>query len=56
MAKILLDSDVIIAWLRRYAPFVERIATLLEQHAELFWTPVSIAESFAGVREPASRR
>ena len=51
MAKVLLDSDVIIAWLRGHEPFIDRIPALLEQHSELFWTPVSVAEVFAGVRE-----
>ena len=42
---------MIIAWLRGYEPLVEQVAALLEQHSELFWTPVSIAEIFAGVRK-----
>ena len=42
---------MIIAWLRGYEPFVDRIPALLEQHTELFWTPVSVAEIFAGVRK-----
>lgn len=50
MAKVLLDSDVLIEWLRGHEPFVRRIRTLIETHAQLFWTPVSIAEVFAGVR------
>jgi predicted nucleic acid-binding protein len=50
MAKVLLDSDVIIEWLRGHQPFVEQIPKLLEEHSELFWTPVSVAEIFAGVR------
>ena len=51
MAKILLDSDVIIEWLRGHQPFVDRIPQLIEEHSELFWTPVSIAEVFAGIRK-----
>lgn len=51
MAKALLDSDVLIEWLRGHEPFVRRIQTLIETHAQLFWTPVSIAEIFAGVRK-----
>ena len=51
MAKILLDSDVLIEWLRGHEPFVQRIPTLVETHAQLFWTPVSIAEIFACVRK-----
>jgi len=51
LAKVLLDSDVLIEWLRGHEPVVQQIGTLIEEHAELFWTPVSIAEIFAGVRK-----
>ena len=51
MAKVLLDSDVLIEWLRGHEPVVQQIGTMIEEHAELFWTPVSIAEIFAGVRK-----
>ena len=51
MAKVLLDSDVLIEWLRGHEPVVQQIGTLIEEHAELFWSPVSIAEIFAGVRK-----
>jgi len=47
---VLLDSDVLIEWLRGQEPVVQQIGTLIEDHAELFWSPVSIAEIFAGVR------
>jgi predicted nucleic acid-binding protein len=50
LTKVLLDSDVLIEWLRAHEPFVQRILTLIEEHSELFWTPVSIAEIFAGAR------
>lgn len=50
MAEILLDSDVIIAWLRGYDPFAEEIPILLEKGEVLAWTPVSVAEIFAGAR------
>jgi predicted nucleic acid-binding protein len=50
MDKVLLDSDVIIEWLRGHEPFVSQIASLLEQRSQLFWTPVSVAEIYAGVR------
>ena len=56
MAKVLLDSDVIIEWLRGNKPFPEQISKLIEEHSELFWSPVSVAEIYAGVRkheEPA---
>jgi len=49
--KVLLDSDVIIEWLRGHAPFVAQISELLDSHSELYWTPVSIAEIYAGVRK-----
>lgn len=51
MAEILLDSDVIIAWLRGYDPFAELIPRLLEEGNVLAWTPVSVAEIFAGARK-----
>lgn len=51
MTRILLDSDIVIEWLRGHEPFVQRIQALIENHAQLFWTPVSIAEIFAGVRK-----
>lgn len=50
MAEILLDSDVIIAWLRGNDPFVERIPELLDRGEILVWTPISVAEIFAGLR------
>lgn len=51
MAKVLLDSDVIIEWLRGHEPFVQEIPKLIERHWELFWSPVSVAEIFAGTRK-----
>ena len=51
MAEILLDSDVIIAWLRGHTPFAELIPELLEKGHLFTWTPVSVAEIFAGVRK-----
>jgi predicted nucleic acid-binding protein len=51
VAEILLDSDVIIAWLRGNAPFVERIPELLDRGEILVWTPISVAEIFAGTRK-----
>ena len=51
MSEILLDSDVIIAWLRGYHPFSQRIPELLTEGTVLGWTPVSVAEIFAGVRK-----
>ena len=51
MDKVLLDSDVIIEWLRGHDPFVAQIASLLERKSELFWTPISVAEIYAGARK-----
>ena len=56
MAEILLDSDVIIAWLRGYEPFIQLIPVLLEKGEVLAWTPVSVAEVFAGVRKGEERQ
>ena len=50
MLKILLDSDVIIEWLRGHSPFTQQMVALIEAHADLCWTPVSIAEILAGSR------
>ena len=50
LADLLLDSDVIIAWLRGYAPFAELIPALVSKATTLAWTPVSVAEIYAGVR------
>ena len=51
VAEVLLDSDVIIEWLRGHEPFVQQVSTLLDEHAALFWTPVSVAEIYAGIRK-----
>ena len=51
MPEILLDSDVIIEWLRGHAPFTQQMVELIEAHADLCWTPVSIAEILAGSRK-----
>lgn len=56
MAKILLDSDVVIEWLRGHEPFVTKIAQLLAEHSQLFWTPVSVAEIYSGVRKGEEAR
>lgn len=50
MSEILLDSDVIIAWLRGYSPFAEEVPELISRGDVLSWTPVSVAEIYAGVR------
>jgi predicted nucleic acid-binding protein len=51
LADILLDSDVIIAWLRGYQPVAGIVIDLLEKGQSLLWTPISIAEIFAGARK-----
>lgn len=56
MAAILLDSDVIIAWLRGYAPYVKLMPDLLDGGNTLCWCPVSIAEIFAGARRSEERQ
>jgi predicted nucleic acid-binding protein len=50
LSEILLDSDVIIAWLRGYDPFAELIPELISKANLLAWTPISVAEIYAGVR------
>ncbi len=56
MADILLDSDVIIAWLRGYESVAGAVMNLLESGHNLLWTPVSIAEIFAGARKTERTR
>jgi predicted nucleic acid-binding protein len=56
LADILLDSDVIIEWLRGNQPVAGSLLTLLDNGHILLWTPVSIAEIFAGVRKGESTR
>jgi predicted nucleic acid-binding protein len=56
LADILLDSDVIIAWLRGYEPVSSAIMNLLKSGHGLLWTPFSIAEIFAGARKNESSR
>ena len=51
MPKVLLDSDVIIEWLRGHPPFTQQMVELIEAHADLCWTAVSIAEILAGSRK-----
>ena len=51
MADILLDSDIIIEWLRGHQPEAGSLLQLLESGHNLLWTPVSIAEIFAGARK-----
>jgi len=56
VAEILLDSDVIITWLRGSDPIASLVLELLEKGEVVTWTPVSIAEIFAGVRKGEERQ
>lgn len=56
MADVLLDSDVIIAWLRGSESVASAVMNLLEGGHNLLWTPVSVAEIFAGTRRTESAR
>ena len=56
MAEILLDSDIIISWLRGYEPISSVVIRLLDGGESLIWTPVSVAEIFAGVRKSEEER
>jgi predicted nucleic acid-binding protein len=56
LADILLDSDVIIAWLRGSESVAGAVMNLLESGHNLLWTPVSVAEIFAGARKTESAR
>ena len=51
MSKYLFDTDVIIEWLKRNEGVVERIKELIKTGAIIAWTPVSIAEIYAGIRD-----
>ena len=51
MAKYLLDSDVIIEWLRRNERIVQWIETRDAAGDLLACTPISIAEIYAGLRQ-----
>ena len=56
MADILLDSDVIIEWLRGSQPIAGSLLNLLDGGHNLLWTPVSVVEIFVGVRKSESAR
>ncbi len=50
MSKYILDTDVIIEWLRNNNEVVEKIKELFKAGAIITWTPVSVAEIYAGIR------
>jgi predicted nucleic acid-binding protein len=56
LADILLDSDVIIAWLRGHPSIAGTILDILESGHSLLWTPISVAEIFAGARKSEMAR
>ncbi len=56
MAEILLDSDVIIHWLRGSPSVSAAVVNLLAHGDSLLWTPVSVAEIFAGVRHAEEKQ
>jgi len=56
LTEILLESDVIIAWLRGYEPYTDLIPEFLDKGITLTWTPVSIAEIYAGARKSEEER
>ena len=47
---------MIIAWLRGYAPFAQSIPALVSKATTLAWTPISVAEIYAGVRKGQERQ
>jgi predicted nucleic acid-binding protein len=55
LADVLLDSDVVIAWLRGYQPMADAVLNLLSSGHTLLWTPVSVAEIFSGARKSENR-
>jgi len=48
--KCLLDTDVIIQWLRGVREIKDKIERFIKDGVTLIWTPVQIAEIFAGMR------
>lgn len=51
MNKCLIDTDVIIQWLRGIQDVQEKIEGLVGNGVVLMWTPIQIAEIFAGMRK-----
>jgi len=49
--KCLLDTDVIIQWLRGVQEIKKKIENSLKNGTILIWTPIQIAEVFAGIRK-----
>lgn len=53
---IILDSDVLIWWLRGREDVVRRMKELVEGGYKLYTTPVNVAEIWAGVRAGEERK
>lgn len=49
--KCLIDTDVIIQWLRGIQDVQEKIEGFVGNGVVLMWTPIQIAEIFAGMRK-----
>ena len=51
MDRYLLDTDVIIEWLKKNEVVVEKIKGFIKRGAVIAWTPVSVAEIYTGIRD-----
>lgn len=51
MNKCLLDTDVIIQWLRGVQGIKDKVERFIRNGVTLIWTPIQIAEIFAGMRK-----
>jgi hypothetical protein len=49
--KCLLDTDVIIQWLRGVQGIKDKVERFIRNGVTLIWTPIQIAEIFAGMRK-----
>lgn len=56
MAGVILDSDVLIWWLRGREDVVEKIKAFLRDGEKLYITPVNVAEIWAGLRKNEERK
>lgn len=52
----ILDSDVLIWWLRGREDVVEKIKAFLKDGEKLYITPVNVAEIWAGLRKNEERK
>lgn len=51
MNKCLIDTDVIIQWLKGIREIKDKAERFLADDVTLIWTPIQIAEIFAGMRK-----